>query len=67
VLTVALEAGGAGTVLASSLKTWLQARRTAVKLTVTTDTRSISMDVTTAAEVEPILAQLLNTVNNEVS
>jgi hypothetical protein len=66
VLTVALGAGGTGTVLASSSKTWLQVRRTTVRLTITTGRRSISMDVTTAADVEPLLADILNAVSNEL-
>jgi Effector Associated Constant Component 1 len=59
-LTVGLGAGGAGTVLASSLKTWLLARRTAAKLTVEYAGRSVTLDIQTAAEVMPLLERILN-------
>ena len=66
VLIVALGAGGAGTVLASSLKTWLQVRTTTVNLKIIIGSRSVSMDVTTAAAVAPLLAEILSTVNDEL-
>ena len=47
-LTVALGTGGAGTVLASSLKTWLMTRRTTAKITVNSDGRSVTLDIQTA-------------------
>jgi hypothetical protein len=58
-LTVALEAGGAGTVLASSLKTWLMTRRTTAKITVESAGRSVTFDVQTVGEVAPLLEQIL--------
>lgn len=58
-LTVALGAGGAGTVLASSLKTWLMTRRTTAKITVTSSGRSVTLDIQTAGEVTPLLEQIL--------
>lgn len=58
-LTVALGAGGAGTVLASSLKTWLQTRRTTAKITVEAGGRSVTMDIQTLADVGPVLEQIL--------
>ncbi len=58
-LTVALGAGGAGTVLASSLKTWLMTRRTTAKITVKSAGRSVTLDIQTAAEVAPLLEQIL--------
>lgn len=58
-LSVALGAGGAGTVLVSSLKTWLATRRTAVKVTVKVGDRSVTMDIQTVGEVAPILEQIL--------
>jgi membrane-associated two-gene conflict system component 1 (EACC1) len=60
-LTVALGAGGAGTVLASSLKTWLQSRRTSAKLTVQVGDRSVTLEIETLREVGPLLEQVLKT------
>jgi hypothetical protein len=64
-LAVALGAGGAGTVLASSLKTWLLTRRTTAKLTVETDKRSVSLDIATVEDVAPLLRQLLEAAGDE--
>jgi Effector Associated Constant Component 1 len=58
-LTVALGTGGAGTVLASSLKTWLQTRRTTAKITVESAGRSVILDIQTIGEVAPLLEQIL--------
>lgn len=58
-LTVALGAGGAGTVLASSLKTWLQTRRTTAKISVEAGGRSVTMDIQTLGDVGPLLEQIL--------
>jgi hypothetical protein len=58
-LTVALGAGGAGTVLASSLKTWLLSRRITAKITVETAGRKVTMDIQTAGEVMPLLERIL--------
>ena len=58
-LTVALGTGGAGTVLASSLKTWLMTRRTTATITVKSGGRSITLDIQTADEVMPLLEQVL--------
>lgn len=59
VLSVALEAGGAGTVLVSSLKTWLATRKTKAKLTIEAAGRSVTLDVETAGDVAPLLEQIL--------
>jgi hypothetical protein len=59
-INVALGAGGAGTVLASSLITWLQSRRTTAKITVESAGRSISLDIKTVREVTPLLEQILH-------
>lgn len=59
-LTVALGAGGAGTVLASSLKTWLTTRRTSATITVEADGRRISLDIHTVKQVQPLLEQILS-------
>jgi hypothetical protein len=58
-LTVALGAGGAGTVLASSLITWLQTRRTTAKITVESAGRSVTLDIQTVGDVGPLLQQVL--------
>jgi hypothetical protein len=58
-LTVALGSGGAGAVLASSLKTWLATRRTAAKLTVESAGRRVTLDIETISEVVPLLEQIL--------
>jgi len=49
-LTVALGAGGAGTVLTSSLKTWLVTRRTIATITVETPRGRVIFDVQTVGE-----------------
>lgn len=59
VLSVALGAGGAGTVLISSLKTWLKTRRTAAKLTVEAAGRTVTLDIQTVDDVTPLLEQIL--------
>jgi Effector Associated Constant Component 1 len=58
-LTVALGSGGAGTVLASSLKTWLLTRRTTAKIIVKSAGRSVTLDVQNAGDVAPLLEQIL--------
>ena len=58
-LIVALGTGGAGTVLASSLKTWLVTRRTTAKITVESAGRSVTLNIQTAGEVGPLLEQIL--------
>ena len=59
-LTVALGAGGAGTALASSLKTWLLTRRTTAKITVKSGRAGRSPWTSrTLDEVAPLLEQIL--------
>ena len=58
-LMVALGSGSAGTVLASSLITWLQTRKTRAKLTVETAERSVSLDIEAIKDVAPLLEQIL--------
>ncbi|MEV0251861.1 hypothetical protein AB0H76_35100 [Nocardia sp. NPDC050712] len=58
-LTVALATGGAGSVLASSLITWLKTRQTSAKVTVKSGRRSVTLDIQTIEDVEPLLRQLL--------
>lgn len=62
-LTVALSSGGAGTVLATSLKTWLLTRKTTAKITVRCAGRTVSVDLQTVDEVAPMLEQILNVGN----
>lgn len=58
-LTVTLGTGGAGTILVSSLKTWLMTRRTSAKITVKAGGRSVTLDIQTTDEVAPLLEQIL--------
>ena len=58
-LTVALGAGGAGTMLASSLKTWLLTRRTTAKIIVKSAGRSVTLDIQNADDVGQLLEQIL--------
>jgi hypothetical protein len=64
-LTVMLGTGGAGTVLASSLKTWLQTRRTKAKITVKSRGRSVTLDIETVDEVTPLLEEILKTPDDD--
>jgi hypothetical protein len=63
-LMVGLGAGGAGSVLASSLKTWLMMRRTTARLTVETAERSVTFDIQTVDEVAPLLEQILRVTDD---
>lgn len=65
VLTIALGAGGAGTALASSLKTWLMTRKTTAKITVESAGRSVTFDIETASDVSPLLEQVLKVSNGD--
>jgi hypothetical protein len=58
-LTVALEAGGAGSVLASTLVTWLRTRRTSARITVESAGRSVTLAIQTIADIAPLLEQVL--------
>lgn len=60
-LTVAVGSGGMGTVLASSLKTWLLTRRTTAKITVRAANRSVTLDVQNVEDVTPLLEKILKT------
>lgn len=59
-LSVALGAGGAGTVLASSLITWLRTRVTRAKITVESAGHSITFDIRTVGKVESLLKEILS-------
>jgi hypothetical protein len=65
VLSIALGAGGAGSVLASSVKTWLLTRRTTAKITVEAAGRSVTLDIQTADEVTPLLEQILRAADDD--
>lgn len=65
VLTVALGASGAGTVLASSLITWLQTRRTKAKIIVQTADRFVMLDIETIRDVAPQLKQILKAADED--
>jgi len=58
-LTVALGAGGGGTVLARSLTVWLQTRRTSAKLTVECEGRTVTLDLKSTHDMQPLLRQVL--------
>ena len=58
-VSVAVGAGGAGTVLASSLFTWLQSRRTKARITVEAAGRSVTLEIETLRDVRPLLEQIL--------
>jgi predicted dehydrogenase len=64
-LTVALGAGGAGTVLASSIVTWLQTRRTTVKVTVKSPKGSVTLDIQTVGDVAPLLDHILRPADHD--
>jgi hypothetical protein len=58
-LAVAVGAGGAATMLAQSLKIWLETRRTTAKLTLTAEGRSITIEISTVKDAMPMLQQVL--------
>ncbi|SEE28248.1 MULTISPECIES: effector-associated constant component EACC1 [Streptomyces] len=58
-LTVALSAGGAGSVLSSALITWLKTRRTSAKITVEAGNRSITLEIDTLRDATALLEQVL--------
>lgn len=60
-ITVALGSGGAGSVLASSLITWLRTRRTHARFLIESRGRSVELDIHTLEDVRPLLEQLLGT------
>jgi hypothetical protein len=64
-VTVALSAGGAGSVLASALVTWLKTRRTSAKITVKAESRSVTLDIQTLSDVAPLLEQILRIGNED--
>lgn len=63
-LTVILGSGGAGTVLVSSLITWLQTRRTTAKITVESAKGKISFDITTARNIGPLIDKIISTADD---
>jgi Effector Associated Constant Component 1 len=65
VVSVALSSGGAGSVLASSLITWLRTRPTRAKLLVTAGERTVELDIRTLEEVRPLLEQVLNVASQD--
>jgi Effector Associated Constant Component 1 len=58
-LTVALGGGGAGSVLASSLKTWLRNQRTSMKLTVKAKGRTVIVKLDNISNTEALLSAIL--------
>lgn len=57
-LMVSVGAGGAGTVLARSLVTWMQSRRTTAKITVEARGRKVTLDIDTTDDVTELLEHL---------
>ena len=64
-LIVTLGAGGTGKILASSLITWLQTRRTTAKITVESAGRHVTLDIQTAGEVAQLLEQILRVADDD--
>lgn len=62
-LAVALGSGGAGATLAKSLIAWLQTRRPGVKITVTSDERTVTLEASQVrhTDVMPLLHEVLGT------
>lgn len=60
VLVVALGSGGAGAVLAQSLSTWIGQRRADLKLTITADgrTRTVELDGKRVPDVQALIQQV---------
>ncbi|WP_369185145.1 hypothetical protein [Streptomyces sp. Y1] len=60
-LTVSLSSGGIATVLAGSLATWLQSRRTPtkVRITITRADRTLELETGDAAEAEALIRRFL--------
>ena len=59
-ISVALGTGGAGTMLASSLKTWLLSRRTTARIKVQSADRTVSFDMSSVEDLRPLIEQLLS-------
>lgn len=62
-LAVALGSGGAGATFARSLITWLQTRRPGVKITVTSQSGSVTLEASQVrdGDVMPLLHEVLGT------
>lgn len=58
-LTVAVGAGGSGTVLATSLIAWVRTRRTTATITVEAHDRRVTLNITTVGDVSPLLHEIL--------
>jgi hypothetical protein len=67
VVSVALGADGAGTVLASSLITWLQSRRTRARITVETARQKVTLELATVDDVRPLLEKVLRADDDDGS
>ena len=65
IITVALGSGGAGSVLASSLITWLRTRPTRAKFLIKSGDRSVELDIRTLEDVRPLLEQMLGAVADD--
>jgi hypothetical protein len=66
-VSVAVGAGGAGTVLASALATWLRTRRSAVRLVVQRGGQKVQLDLETLETLEnviPLIERLLEAADD---
>jgi hypothetical protein len=57
-LVVALGSGGAGAVLARSLSTWLQQRRSDVKVTITSHDRTVELDAARVPDAQALIREI---------
>ncbi|MDA1362462.1 hypothetical protein O1R50_22765 [Glycomyces luteolus] len=62
---VALGAGGTGSILASSLVTWIKSRRTTVRLKVQVSSKTVELELATVDDVGPVLKQVLDVVTDD--
>ncbi|KDN82164.1 effector-associated constant component EACC1 [Kitasatospora cheerisanensis] len=58
-LSVALGAGGAGSVLGTALVTWLRSRRTSARITVEVGERSVTLEIDSLRDTRALLEQVL--------
>lgn len=57
-LVVALSSGGAGAVLARSLSTWLWQRRSDLKLTITSNGRTVELDAVRVPDAQALVREV---------
>lgn len=57
-LVVALGSGGAGAALAQSLSTWLRQRRSDIKITITSDGRTLELDAQRVPDAQALIREV---------